>query len=91
MKKFLMLALTGFLTVTSATSVSATKPDSPKKNDPKIVEVRQLKPDPSSEVILSSIEAIKFSDGSIQIQGKENLKANTELSFQYSVDLKKGT
>lgn len=91
MKKILVLALTGLLTVTVATAVSAAKPDAPKKKEPKVVQVQQLKPDPSSEAILSSLEAVKFSDGSVTIRGKEKLQASTTLGFQYSIDLKKGT
>lgn len=91
MKKLFLLALIGLLTASVTTAVSAAT-DSTKKNEPKVVEVQQLKPESTSEVVLPSLEAIKYSDGSIKIHGTGTKQVNTTAeSFKWEVDLNKAT
>lgn len=92
MKRLFMLVLAGILAVTVATGATAAKNDDSLKKQPEVVEVIKLKADPTSEVILPTFEAIRYSDGTTKIHGKGSKRiGGLSLAYQWNVDLLKGT
>ncbi|CAG0959791.1 hypothetical protein METP2_00715 [Methanosarcinales archaeon] len=84
--------LAAMLLLSMAFVPAASAQGAPENKDKKIIEIKQLKPEAGSEVILDSLQATKWSDGSVKISGSGEKQVGAPAQyFHWEVNISKGT